>query len=115
MNDLLTSEGKTQTSTNNVRTPTEAAAVLPRSSEVKFSKEFRHLEARRIVSTAIFDALRAAGISQTALARRLGVAQSTVSRVARGECDLRVSTLLKYLNACGADFEVSVKRCKTKL
>jgi predicted transcriptional regulator len=49
---------------------------------------------------ALLQARRRAGLSQRDLARRAGVAQSTVARIERGVMDPRVSTLDALLRAC---------------
>jgi transcriptional regulator with XRE-family HTH domain len=48
-------------------------------------------------------ARRGAGLSQRALAERVGVPQSTVSRIERGRIDPRASTLNRLLLACNLE------------
>jgi transcriptional regulator with XRE-family HTH domain len=43
------------------------------------------------------------GMSQTSLAKRAGIPQSTVSRIEQGQRDLNLSTLQKILNAISCD------------
>jgi transcriptional regulator with XRE-family HTH domain len=45
---------------------------------------------------------RAAGLSQTEVAARMGTSQSAVARLETGEADLRVSTLERYAAAIGS-------------
>lgn len=47
------------------------------------------------------------GISQSALAKRAGVPQSTVSRIETGEKDMNVSTLHKVLDAISCDLVIA--------
>jgi transcriptional regulator with XRE-family HTH domain len=44
-------------------------------------------------------ARRAAGLSQTAIAARMGTSQSAVARLERGDADVRLSTLQRYAKA----------------
>ncbi|MFO7549258.1 MAG: helix-turn-helix transcriptional regulator [Acidimicrobiia bacterium] len=49
-----------------------------------------------------------AGMSQSELARRIGTAQSAVSRWERGHDEPRLSTLVAILRACGLTVELAV-------
>jgi transcriptional regulator with XRE-family HTH domain len=51
---------------------------------------------------------RAAGLSQTAAAARMGIPQTAVSRLER-QSDWKVSTLVAYLEALGADTRLVVE------
>src|SRR5690242_10347568 len=51
---------------------------------------------------------RAAGLTQSQLAERLGVSQSWVSQV-ESETDVRLSTISAYVAALGFDLHLSVK------
>lgn len=51
---------------------------------------------------------RAAGLTQSQLAARLGVSQSWVSQV-ESETDVRLSTLAAYVGALGADLRLGVR------
>ncbi|MCX9193418.1 XRE family transcriptional regulator [Carbonactinospora thermoautotrophica] len=44
---------------------------------------------------------RAAGLSQTEVAARMGTSQSAVARLEAGDADVRVSTLERYAAAIG--------------
>lgn len=46
---------------------------------------------------------KAAGLTQTDLATRLGVGQSFVSKIERGDAFVDVMLLLDWCGACGAD------------
>lgn len=41
------------------------------------------------------------GVSQRELSRRSGVAQSTISQLENGDCDFRIDTLERYVDALG--------------
>lgn len=49
----------------------------------------------------------AAGVTQVQLAERLGVGQAQISKTEH-RTDLRLSTLVAYLNALGADAQLTV-------
>ena len=44
-----------------------------------------------------------AGLSQAAIAERLSIQQSTVSKLEAGSCKLSVTQLVSFLHACGLD------------
>jgi transcriptional regulator with XRE-family HTH domain len=48
------------------------------------------------------------GLTLKAVAHRMGVHESNLGRIERGERDIQVSTLLRYLKAIG--FHISFKR-----
>jgi transcriptional regulator with XRE-family HTH domain len=58
----------------------------------------------------IRDARRSAGLSQAALASRLGTTQSAVARLERDGTSPRVETLERALRACGRKLELSARR-----
>jgi transcriptional regulator with XRE-family HTH domain len=60
------------------------------------------------LSRAIRQWRLSAGISQTELARRIGTAQSAVSRWERGHDEPRLGTLAAILRACGLTAELAV-------
>jgi transcriptional regulator with XRE-family HTH domain len=62
---------------------------------------FDELSDRRALSEALVDCRRAAGLSQTEVAARMGTSQSAVARVESGLGDLRLSTLSRYAAALG--------------
>jgi transcriptional regulator with XRE-family HTH domain len=57
----------------------------------------------------IRDARRSAGLSQAALASRLGTTQSAVARLERDGISPRVETLERALRACGRRLELSAR------
>lgn len=58
--------------------------------------------------TLLFMARRAKGLTQRALAAKVGVPQSTVARIERGTIDPRASTLDRLFRAC--ELELTVQR-----
>lgn len=51
-------------------------------------------------------ARRAAGLTQTELAKRIGLRQATISRLEKGEADTRLSTVLDVLSALGLEITI---------
>ncbi|KWX04864.1 XRE family transcriptional regulator [Carbonactinospora thermoautotrophica] len=63
---------------------------------------FREMAQRRRRMIAQLAAQRrAAGLSQTEVAARMGTSQSAVARLEAGDADVRVSTLERYAAAIG--------------
>ena len=58
-------------------------------------------ERRRLVAD-LTEQRRAAGLSQTEVAARMGTSQSAVARLETGDADVRVSTLERYAAAIGS-------------
>ena len=50
-----------------------------------------------------------AGLSQTEVAARMGTSQSAVARLEAGATDVRLSTLLRYAEAIGAQLDVRLE------
>ena len=51
------------------------------------------------IAEELAHARRAAGLSQTEVAARMGTSQSAVARFERGDTDVRLSTLQRYAEA----------------
>ncbi|WP_157891958.1 helix-turn-helix domain-containing protein [Frankia alni] len=62
---------------------------------------------RHEILRCLHAALRASGINQADLARRLGVRRSAVNQVFKGDGNVRISTVAQYLHALG--FELGVQ------
>jgi predicted transcriptional regulator len=58
----------------------------------------------------VLPGFRAAGMSQTEVAARMGTSQSVVARLESGEIDARLSTLQRYAAAVGRELELGVRR-----
>jgi transcriptional regulator with XRE-family HTH domain len=64
---------------------------------------FREMaQRRRAMLGELAEARRAAGLSQTEVAARMGTSQSSVARLEAGLADVRVSTLERYAAAIGS-------------
>lgn len=67
------------------------------------------LRRRRATVGALADHRRAAGLSQTEVAARMGTSQSTIARLEAGEVDPRMSTLERYAEALGGRLDVTLR------
>lgn len=70
----------------------------------------RQTLSRLDVAALVRQARRLAGLSQAALAERLGTKQSVVSRWERGVDEPRVSTLARILRECGFEADLVFRR-----
>lgn len=67
---------------------------------------FREMaERRRRVVAELVSARRREGLSQTAVAARMGTSQSVVARIESAGSDVRLSTLERYATAVGRRIE----------
>lgn len=82
----------------------EIRAKLP-----KHIQEAARREAEEVLLKMAIDELRKqAGLTQAALAKRMGISQPTVASL-EGRKDMRVSTLHRLVAACGGSLRVSAK------
>lgn len=70
---------------------------------------FREIAQRRQVIDDLAGARRAAGLSQTEVAARMGTSQSVVARLESGQIDARLSTLQRYAAAVGHQLELGIR------
>jgi predicted transcriptional regulator len=71
---------------------------------------FREIaQRRRQVIGELAGARRAAGLSQTEVAARMGTSQSVVARLETGGIDARLSTLQRYAAAVGRELELGIR------
>lgn len=70
-------------------------------SQVEWHKEYD-------ASVALCAARKRAGLSQEAVARRMEVPRSNVSRIEAG-LNITFATFTKYLRACGFDFTINIR------
>jgi transcriptional regulator with XRE-family HTH domain len=70
----------------------------------------RHTLSALGTGVLIREARRLGGLTQAALARRLGTTQSAVSSWERGRETPRVDTLARILGACGFEADVTFRR-----
>ena len=89
--------------------PISHDALLERQLE---NPEFREYWERTALARAIANRVigyRAQhGLSQSALARRIGVSQPVVARLESGEHDPRVATLMKLSGTLGLRFDIDI-------
>jgi transcriptional regulator with XRE-family HTH domain len=72
---------------------------------------FREIaQRRRRVIDELAGARRAAGLSQTEVAARMGTSQSAVARLESGTVDVRASTLERYAAAVGGQITWKLNR-----
>ena len=64
---------------------------------------------RRRVIDELAGARRAARLSQTEVAARMGTSQSVVARLESGAIDARLSTLERYATAVGRDLDLRLR------
>jgi ribosome-binding protein aMBF1 (putative translation factor) len=75
--------------------------ALPGFREMARRHRERMAAERREMIQRLTEARRAAGLSQTDVAARMGTSQSAVARLEAGDGDLRASTLERYAAALG--------------
>ena len=66
----------------------------------------RRARVERHKATMLGELRRALDLTQTTLAERLDVTQENVSQIERGEADVRLSTLDRYVTALGGTLEI---------
>jgi transcriptional regulator with XRE-family HTH domain len=76
---------------------------LPRLPGVREAAQRRHDVVRRLAT-----ARQEQGLSQTAIAARMGTSQSVVARLESGALDIRLSTLERYAAALGKELVIGV-------
>lgn len=74
-----------------------------------FPRLYEEAKRRRARLRALAEKRCSRGISQTAVAAKMGTSQSAVARIEAGEADVKLSTLERYADAIGARFEWSVR------
>lgn len=88
----------------------DASAFL--SEIVQDTPETRLVERQEVFRLALTQAMRnvrkQAGLTQKGIAQRLGVGQSWVSKLENVNHDHTFDSVLAYLNALGADFEIAI-------
>ena len=74
----------------------------------EFRKEYERLDAEYKVIDALAKARKSADLTQEELAKKMGVKQSAVARLETNSSDTKLSTLFKYLEACGFTAEIKI-------
>lgn len=75
-----------------------------------FMREYEALEEEFALSTALLKARADAGLTQEALAQRMGTTQSVVARLEGGRSKPSTTTLAKFAEATGTRLKVSFER-----
>jgi ribosome-binding protein aMBF1 (putative translation factor) len=79
---------------------------LLENPEVK--AEYDRLESEFNLATMLIDARSRAGLSQTDLARRMGMKQASVARIESGKFNPSLKTLKLYAAATGHDLKIKM-------
>ncbi|MBN7287974.1 MULTISPECIES: helix-turn-helix domain-containing protein [Campylobacter] len=67
----------------------------------EFKKEYDALKDEFDLLNGLLKARNEANLTQASLATKMGIKQSAVARIESGKLDIKYSTILSYLNACG--------------
>jgi transcriptional regulator with XRE-family HTH domain len=81
---------------------TDDLPVLPGFREMAARVRSEDAEQRRALVADLVAHRRAAGLSQGAVAERMGTSQPAVARLEAGQVDARMSTVQRYAAAVGA-------------
>jgi transcriptional regulator with XRE-family HTH domain len=76
----------------------------------RLKEEYDRLGARFETLSRLIDARERMKISQSELARRMGVAPNVVSRLESAQHSPRLDTIIAYADALGYDFRISLRR-----
>ena len=74
-----------------------------------FRKEWESLEPEYAIMQALIDARNEAGITQTELSRRTGIAQTDISKLERGNGNPSLKTLKRLAEGLGMTLELKFK------
>jgi ribosome-binding protein aMBF1 (putative translation factor) len=80
--------------------------------EPEFPERVAEAARRRELLTTLIEARVAQGLSQTAVAARMGSSQSVVARIEGGNRDVRLSALIRYAHAVGREIDWTVRKRK---
>ena len=75
----------------------------------EFRKEWESLEPEYAIMQALIDARTEAGITQTELSRRTGIAQTDISKLERGNGNPSLKTLKRLAEGLGMTLELKFK------
>jgi DNA-binding XRE family transcriptional regulator len=75
----------------------------------EFRKEWESLEPEYAIMQALIDARAEAGITQTELSRRTGIAQTDISKLERGNGNPSLKTLKRLAEGLGMTLELKFK------
>ena len=91
-------------------------SILKRESEERSAyftdpanvAEIEEQQARMDLVIALYEARKAAGLTQKQLAEKLGTTQANIAELERGKRNITFSTLAKYARACGKRIAVTL-------
>ncbi len=75
----------------------------------EFRKEWEALEPEYAIMQALIDARNEAGITQTELSKRTGIAQTDISKLERGNGNPSLKTLKRLAEGLGMTLELKFK------
>ena len=75
----------------------------------EFRKEWESLEPEYAIMQALIDARNEAGITQTELSKRTGIAQTDISKLERGNGNPSLKTLKRLAEGLGMTLELKFK------
>ncbi len=75
----------------------------------EFRKEYEALEPEFAIIQALIDARNEAGITQTELSKRTGIAQTDISKLERGNGNPSLKTLKRLAEGLGMTLELKFK------
>ena len=78
------------------------------SEELPVLPGFREMARRRALLDELVARRRAAGLSQSEVAARMGTSQPAVARFETGQADARLSTVQRYAEAIGAEMRLAL-------
>lgn len=91
-------------------------AILKRESEERNAyftdpanaAEIEEQQARMDLIIALYEARKAAGLTQKQLAEKLGTTQANIAELEKGKRNITFSTLARYARACGKRIAVTL-------
>lgn len=72
-------------------------------------QEYEALQPKYTMIASIIERRNTLKLSQVQLARIIGTQQPAISRLEKGNCDTKLGTLFKVVNALGMDVSVTVR------
>ena len=75
--------------------------------DAKYRKEYAALEKEFALAAAVIEARNRAGLSQRALARKMGTTQPVVARLESGRARPSLRTLERFARATGSRLQIS--------
>lgn len=88
--------------------PSAEAVIAENLKDPAFRAEWERTAVARAVAIRVLEYRAEHGVSQTELARRLGMKQPAVARLEAGEHNPSFETLARLSNALGIEFHIAV-------